>query len=301
MYRYYFYGLHVESEIEIEEVLKDTTDAAADVKVTFSEFPEDVLKIIVDKKDDEYYWVRSKAACSFRIANVADYYISKDEIRIRLITDIDNHDIRCFLLGSAFGYLMAYRNVVAIHGGAVTKNGKGIIVTGESGAGKSTVTNALRTRGYDFIADDVCAITEIDGKPHINLAYPQAKLCRDAALNLGYELSDLIYINEDRDKFAVRLKDRYVPEGRDFNLLFEIVLSDEDELSFEEVKGSEALKAIHENLYRANNIFEGYGVPPQYMMKCLKIAGNIAVYRIKRPKDVETLDEILKFIDETVG
>lgn len=300
MYRYLFYGFHVESELKIDEVMVDTTDAPIDIKIKFGKLPDEVLELAKEKTDSDFLWSRAIDRLCFRIPNVADYYITTTEIQIRPIADIDNHDIITFLLGSAFGYLMTFRNVVVIHGGAITKNGKGIIVTGESGAGKSTVTNALRTRGYDFIADDVCVLSDNDKKMHINLAYPQAKLCRDAALKLGYDLSELIYINEDRDKFAVRLKDRYVPEGKDFDLLFEIVLAEDDKLSFAEIKGTEALKTIHENLYRANDLFKTTGVPPTFMMKCLKTASSVRVFRISRPKDGDTLEDILTFIENVV-
>lgn len=290
----------MESEIKIDEVLVDTSDAPVDVRVKLGKLPDEVLAMNEGKTDADPLWTRSSVALCYRIPNVGDYYITANEIQVRPITDVSDHDIVTFLLGSGFGYLMTFRNQVAIHGGAITKNGKGIIITGVSGAGKSTVTNSLRSRGYDFISDDVCALTDGGKKMHINLAYPQAKLCRDAALKLGYELTDLIYINEDRDKFAVRLKDRYVPEGMDFDLLFEIVLSPDDKLTFEEVKGSEALRIVHENLYRANDLFMGYGIPPVYMMKCLKAAGGARVFKISRPKDGDTLEEILEFVEKTV-
>lgn len=300
MYKYLFYGLHVESEIKIDEVMVDTTGAGGDVTIKYGTLPEEVLELNKDRTDSEIIWSRRGNELCFRIPNVGDYYITPDSITVRPIAEPDNHDIITFLLGSAFGYLMAFRNMIAIHGGAITKNGKGIIVTGESGAGKSTVTNALRTKGYDFISDDVCALSDNGKKMHINLAYPQAKLCRDAALKLGYDLSELIYINEQRDKFAVRLKDRYVPGGMDFDLLFEIVLAEDDTLSFAEIKGAEALRVIHENLYRANDLFQTTGVPPQYMMKCLKAASGARVFKINRPKEGDTLEEILKFIENVV-
>ena len=191
-----------------------------------------------------------------------------------------------------------------LHGGAVSKYGKGVIVTGDCGAGKSTVSDSLISNGYSFVADDACAIKKSDEEPnkmHISMAYPQQKLCRDAALKKGYDLSELIYINEEKDKFALRLKDGYLVDGTSFDYLFEIVFSENDELYFKEITGHEKLMLIMRNIFRGESSFQFWGVPPEYMKKCLDTASNVQVFQIARPKNKNTLSDIINFIDERVG
>lgn len=301
MFRYYVYGLHVESEIEVPELYVDTTDASAEIKISLGGFPEDAAPYHEGKTDDDYVCITGQATMLFRIPGVGDYSVYPDHIDVRPIADITSQPVKTYLLGSAFGYCMLLRNRLVLHGGGVSSNGKGIVVTGESGAGKSTVTTALRKKGYSFIADDVCSLSEGEAGMHINMAYPQQKLCRDAAIDLGYDLSELIYINEERDKFAVRLKDNYLPEGKSFDLLFEIVLSDTDELTFRKVTGHEALMLVMRNIYRGEGAFEHWGMPTNYMKQCLSVAGKVAIYQIARPKGRNTLDEIVNFIEEKVN
>ena len=45
--------------------------------------------------------------------------------------------------------------MVAIHGGVIEIDNKAVIFTGDRGAGKSTLTTALREKGYKFICDFV--------------------------------------------------------------------------------------------------------------------------------------------------
>lgn len=294
-YRYYMYGMHVESEIEIAEAVEDYTEGIADVVVRLGEMPEEIRKKQEESNEGSSLLFHARALY-FRVTDVAEYLVEESLITVRPIADATTQPVKTFLLGSALGYCMVLRKMVVLHGGAVEYHGKGIIVTGESGAGKSTVTNALREKGFQFIADDVCALNENGDKMHINMAYPQQKLCRDAALKMGYELSDLIYINEQRDKFAVRLKDGYLAEGAEFDYLFELQISEDDKLSIERVEGHEKLHTIIRNIYRGESAFQMWGMPPEYMKKCLKIASTIEVYCIKRPAQLGTLPEIVDFI-----
>ena len=299
-YRYFIYGLHVESEIEIDEAMMDNQDQVTDVMVKLGGMPNEVREKLGEQKSSMVALIHKRDGLCFRVPEVGDYMVEEGCITISPFIDATSQPIKTFLLGSAFGFCMVLRKKVVMHGGAVEHNGKGIIVTGESGAGKSTVTNALRERGYLFIADDVCALEEDGEKMHISMAYPQQKLCRDAALKMGYDLSELIYINEHRDKFAVRLKDGILPEGADFSFLFELRLAEDGKLSYQKVEGHEKLFTIIRNIYRGENAFDMWGMPPEYMKRCLKIASTIEVYQINRPADINTLEEIMQFITEKI-
>lgn len=305
MKRYYkIYGMLLASDVKIEEALElaPVQDEQVDVWIETGDFEPDVkAKLDETDKQGSFSFYRHDSMF-FHVEKVASYHVTKQRICVKPEEGADLMEVKTFLLGSALGYCMNLRNMVVIHGGAVCKNGKGLIVTGESGAGKSTLSCALRNYGYDFIADDVCAISESEAEnPHINLAYPQQKLCRDAALRQGYDLSELIYINEERDKFAIRLKDGFMPDGADFHVLYEIVLSDEQVLSVREINGHEKLFALIRNIYRGESSFEMWGVPPHYMKACATIASKIRIYQISRPKEGNALDEMISFVEQTIG
>ena len=51
-----------------------------------------------------------------------------------------------------------------MHASAIVHEGKAVLFTGISGAGKSTTANAFRLKGYKMLTDDVCPITFINGK-----------------------------------------------------------------------------------------------------------------------------------------
>lgn len=76
---------------------------------------------------------------------------------------------------------LAWRGMVPIHGSAVSTDGKAVLICGESGAGKSSLTAALVAQGASLISDDLSAMARgsdpqtinlIAGRPGIRL-FPQ--------------------------------------------------------------------------------------------------------------------------------
>ncbi|SFB84211.1 hypothetical protein [Butyrivibrio sp. YAB3001] len=299
-YKYWIYGLNIESELEMPEAYERDFSCEPDVRIVFGELPEEVLEMHPERGQGDNLCAFSKESVAFRVPDVADFCVFKDKITVKIFDGAPPLYPPSIVLGTCLGHCMLLRKKVVFHGGGIFKDGKGVIVTGESGAGKSTVTDALLSDGFSFIADDVCAVTLNEGSTHLDMAYPQQKLCRDAAIKRGYDLSELIYINEDRDKFAVRLKDGFMPDGADLNYIFEIALSESDELSFRKVTGQEKLMLLMRNIYIGDMGFYLWGVPPEYMKYCLKVASGIEVYQISRPKNKDTLQDIVKFIEGTV-
>lgn len=76
---------------------------------------------------------------------------------------------------------MSARRRIYLHGGAVGAGGKGVLVAGRSGAGKSTSSLACLAGGMDYLADDYCLVNP-DGQPSVSSLYNSAKLKGEADL-----------------------------------------------------------------------------------------------------------------------
>src|SRR5262249_20959431 len=62
-----------------------------------------------------------------------------------------------FLEGMAMTLLMA-QHLAPVHAGCVSWNGSGILLCGDSGAGKSSLSYACAQRGWTFVTDDASAV-----------------------------------------------------------------------------------------------------------------------------------------------
>lgn len=304
MFDYKIYGLMVQSEYRIEEALEVDPSGEVDVMICHGCAPKAFTERLEQTSVGPVYMEYTNDALFLYLDRIAAYYVQRDKILIEEAQEATPEQIKCYLLGTALGFCMTLRGRIAIHGGAVAlKGGKGIIITGESGAGKSTVSNALRQKGYSFIADDVCALSLQKEQAHIDLAYPQQKLCRDAVIRMGYDPGKCIPLDEERDKFAIRLIDGYLPEGTPFGYLFELGTTQDGDLKLQEVRGHEKVLTLIRNIYRGEFSLKMWGLMPDIMKTCVRIASQIQAYRICRPEGMDTLDRIVAFIEEksTVG
>lgn len=298
-YLYNVYGLNVESEIMIPEltILDPIYKDNIDVKIIFDFMNEDI-KQKIDKKEIAAY---NSDEVWFHIDNVGTYLIRNgDTVTIDLCENPDLNILKVYILGSVLGIILLQRNTVAIHGGSIVINNKGCIFTGDKGAGKSTLTTALRQRGYDFVSDDVGAI-ELSDIPMINPGFGYQKLCEDAMTKLGYDYSKYTPFRSDMNiKYIVPALDNFVKEKVPFKALFEIEQGDTQKVEVVEVTGNEKLQKIIKNVFRIEVLIYSGGVPADYFKKCLQIAKHIKFYKITRPKNQFTINEQIEIIENII-
>ncbi|HUK19721.1 MAG TPA: hypothetical protein VLW65_25050 [Bryobacteraceae bacterium] len=69
-------------------------------------------------------------------------------------TAADHPSLRCFFLECSVYVMLSQRHIVAVHAACVVRNGAGILLSGSSGAGKSSLSYACARAGWTFVADD---------------------------------------------------------------------------------------------------------------------------------------------------
>lgn len=296
-YYYEVYGLKVESEIEIKEfvVMKNNVNENVDVKFSYGHMDDDIKESLKSGMRINL----TKNRIWFHIENVASYCISNGNLVI--VEQEQNTDLqllKVYLMCSCLGFIMIQRNKVAIHGGTVVVNGKGIIVAGDRGAGKSTLTTALRLKGYEFLSDDVAA-TIMSNYPKINPGFPYQKLCKDSIDNIGVEMLGYTSCNVDgKVKYMVPVKESFYNENVELYGICELVVGEGEEIETIELIGHEKLNGVIRNIFRGEYIRYLDGMPPEYFKKCVEIAQYVKFYRIVRPKNKFTVEDQIKHVED---
>lgn len=296
-FNYKVYGLNIKSQIEINEFnISDNKDN--DVEIILGEVSEDIKLEIKNNKRAAY----TNTEIWFHIEGIATYYIKNgDTIIVEPCKNTNINILRVYLMCSCLGFIMLQRNMVAIHGGVIEMDNKAVIFTGDRGAGKSTLTTALRQKGYKFISDDVAAINFNENIPYVAPGFPYQKLCEDAMDNMGYNKEECTsFMSDTKVKYMVPAHNEFVDSASQLFAICELTVGDIDEVVIEECIGSEKLNKIIDNIYRVEFIKYLGGLNPIYFRKCLDIAKNIRFYKITRPEGQFTVDEQIKLIERNI-
>lgn len=121
-----------------------------------------------------------------RVPRVGRFVVARGRsITIEPDPAADEDTLRLFLFGTAVGALLHQRELLPLHGSAVFKDGRTLLVLGASGAGKSSLAAALGRHGWRLQSDDVSVVRLEHGQAWCDPAFPRRKMWPDMLKQLG--------------------------------------------------------------------------------------------------------------------
>lgn len=95
----------------------------------------------------------------------------------------DTHLVRSDVLGRVFAVSLHDAIDLCLHGSAAALDGRGIVLVGSKGHGKSTLAMALVAAGARYVADDAARLTNCP--PRVAAGVPALRLRGDSAAHFG--------------------------------------------------------------------------------------------------------------------
>lgn len=287
-YRYQAFDLEIDSEIQIEmlQAEKDC-QGQADVRICYGDLGE-------------------YAACgeTYQQTDTCVYFCLEDRIRfliedgkritVELLADVQDGLIGLYLLGSCMGALLYQRGEFLLHGSCVTDGEHAILLTGESGAGKSSLAARFIQKGWSLVTDDVAMVRGVaDGKPVVVPSYPSQKLWQDAIDRTGVrgEVYSL-YQEERREKFHVKA-DAFTEEKAELKMVVWLVPTESD-CAVEEVPGFAGVDLLIRNTYRYYMMSEG--LRREHFQNCVTLRNQVRIFAAMRAQNRDTTEELYEYL-----
>lgn len=291
MYHYLLYGLTICSDLYFPQLISCNQPSHIDVIISQSQIPDDIK----EKAQKQYFEIGE--SCSWFINQTLLAVITNGStINYEIRSSRSSFDIQTYLLGFGFSLLFQQRNLLAIHCSALSLHNQSILISGESGAGKSTLTTSLLEQGYQLQGDDlVMAAPKKSGQTIVYPGFPYQKLCRDAVIKKSLPFDDLIYIDEDKDKFLVPCKEVFNDTPTPLKAIYLLVLTNETQVTMKEITGVNKLFAMQKCLF-LRKLYQLTSFPPAVIKNCIEIANQVPVYVIQRPVVGDTVEEIRRWI-----
>lgn len=285
MYYYKLFGITIQSDLEFPQLVVSEDTARHDVlieKTGFSQEIEDKTPQMYYEFGQEYSWL-CNTTCQIQVyeGNRITY----------ALTGKGNADwLQTYLLGYGMSMLALQRGLLPIHCSAVANEQGALLIAGESGAGKSTATTAFLKAGYTLMADDMAWA---DGTM-VYPAFPYQKLCRDVVEREGYDLDELIYINEEKDKFLARYRGEFSTEARPIKGFILLHLTREETVTAQELTGFDRFHVYLGNTFLRKLMTKEQKYAPYMGKMGLDMASKVPLLAIGRPVGKDTAEEVVR-------
>lgn len=287
MYNYRIYCMSVSSDIPFPQLVINIEDCIADVVICEGDIgrPVNVAEDTNYEIGTSFGWLEN-STCYLWIEN-------GNRITYKLKEGGNSKYLLTYILGWGFAMLAHQRYELAMHCSVVADDRGAVLICGESGCGKSTVTSAFLESGYRFMADDMAFVSTKEGISYAKPAFPYQKLCRDAALLSACPFEDMIYIDEMKDKFLVPYKGEYIDAPVNIRAMIVLYKCDGEETVSCDINGIDKLHACLNNLFLRKLLREQM-YSPAFGALGLGVAGSVPMYAIGRPDGKDTRKEVIE-------
>lgn len=284
MYYYRLYGLRIASELFFPQLVVSEDTTRYDAIIEKAELSAEIQNLLPEKKYEfgrEYSWL-SNTTCQIQV------YDGK-RITYALTGNGNPEWLQTYILGYGMSMLALQRNMLPLHCSVVADERGAVLIAGESGTGKSTATTAFLKEGYTLMADDMAWV---DGTM-VYPAFPYQKLCRDVVEREGYDLNELIYIDEQKDKFLARYRGEFSTEGRPMKGFILLHLTAEKKVTVRELTGIDRMHIFVGNLFVRKLMTREQKYAPYIGAIGLEMASKVPLLCIGRPAEGNTAEEVV--------
>lgn len=297
----YLYGYKIVTELDlpyINDFAGESTDKI--INVRFGENPFTLINPLYENE----YLVVSDEAILYKIPNVGSFLIKRDNEENCIIIERDNKatvgDIGAFLVGSITGCVLIKNGELSLHASAVLHNKKTILISGDSGSGKSTTQAEFLKHGAGLIADDVSVLSLSEkGMFSVASGHPNCRLWENSAKTLGFLIEEKHRIRPSEDKFWIPMKDKFIAQPQPVNCMIVLRKHNVPNLRVKELKGIAKVKEVRNQIFQ-NYLPELLNLQKEYFTKCSEFANTIQLFLVERPLEGFYQTEIITEITNRI-
>ncbi|NEO30602.1 MAG: serine kinase [Symploca sp. SIO3C6] len=295
MFSYFAYGLGIHSDITIPEFIIAELRCDVTLNIKSNHNPTDYLP----KEAVGQHWCLqlTRKEALFYVQDTGVFLVqSGNKIVIVPAPNASEQLIRFYLVGTVMGILLYQRGLLVLHASAVNIDGGAVAFLGVSGEGKSSTAAAFHTHGYSIITDDVAPVTLGKKTATISPGFPQIKLGSEIASTLGYNFESLVLLNSSDEKRGYRPRQEFTQKPLPIKRIY--VLTSDSEFGIEALKPQEAVVELSRHS-RPATLFQSPDA--QHFLQCVNLVKECTLYRLKRPRNLALLPELVKLVEEDIA
>lgn len=277
-------GWHVRSAIPLPEAASWTGQGDADIEIRLGDAAGGLREPVRWNEDGA---VDADGSVLFIAGDVARYRVRHGrEVIVEPAPGAADTALRTYIYGTVLGLLCHQRGLLPLHAGAVAVGDRAILVAGNSGAGKSSVTAALVRQGASLLAEDLCPLSLSD-EMRVLPSVPRFRLNRDVAEHLRMVP---VTASEDRGKLAIPWPPALLaPQTRPM-AIYGIARERVDRPRIERVTGIAALEMLRGAVFRWE-MAHAMGLSGAALKAAAALAARVPCFQLWRTDTLSGLEE----------
>lgn len=283
---YKAFGLVIESELPIPQIA-ELQGVQSDVRIVRSQ-----LRGIVDRDAP----TTAEGGCIVPTMTDTLFRVTNGNLIEADVCDGDtDSNVAVYLMGSCMGAILVQRGFMLLHGSCVTDGKRSVLITGDSGAGKSTTAAEFLKRGWKLVTDDVTCVFDREGVPMVQSSYPSQKLWQDAMdhYEKGGEDIHSLYFSDTREKFGVNVSESFFDGVCPLSMVVRLLPADH-EAHLTPMKGMAKVDQLMRNTYRMFLIEKRH--LQRHFQRCVNLAGKLPMALAVRENGKQCADTIYELI-----
>lgn len=264
----------------------------SDINIIHASLPS----ILSKAKARGVLWQAASGRFFLNVPNVASYLVTAgNSITIDPAPDVLPSVLQHQMEMLPLAALSYQQGLLAFHAATVANVHGAVLITGDSGTGKSTLLAALSLRGWQVLADDLTIIgLNEQGHPFVYPTSSGISLWPDSLKLLGINSASFPRIDANRHKFTPSVRKFCAPQP--LRAIFRLSVHSKSVVETEELPVNVRFRALGSYLYNSH-VADALCDRIAYLRCMATIAESVSITIMRRPRglwSVEALSDIIE-------
>jgi hypothetical protein len=193
--------------------------------------------------------------------------------------------VQLYLNNQVLVALLHQRKIISFHASSFIFDGHGVMILGETGAGKTSLTVAFVMNGAGFMSDDLTPVVFRENVPHIRSLDRRVKLRADSIEQLDIGRGSLSEAESGTGKKYLHIE-KGVDEYHRLDVIVKIETGDVDGPVFRELTATEKFALLRSEVCSWEILAGMPGTEAAYLQQLVNIIERVHFVRVTRPADI---------------
>jgi len=228
----------------------------------------------------------SREAFSMVVPGTGRFYAAHgNEVEYVAEQGADPDWVRLYLNGQVLVALLHQRKIINFHASSFVYDGRGVMILGETGAGKSSLTLSFALRRGGFLTDDLTPVVFNGTEPSIMLLQRKVKIRKDTAVELGIDSLQLTEAEAGTGKKYFSIGPVQV-DPFPLNLILKTDTGPVDAPVFSTPEPADKFALLRSEVCSWEILAGMPETEESYLHQILDIVQKVKIFRVTRPEEI---------------